>query len=233
MSELKKSYEMVFKKMIMETEEIYSFVFEKPEGLNWLPGQHGIFRNLECKVEGDKNYRIFSFASIAEEDFVMFSTRITDESTDCKRKLLELKPGDKMTAEDPQGRFRIEDFDKPTCLLAGGIGITPVRSLLQNMDFNCINPINLRVLYSDDRGAFAYEDTLKWLNKKYDGLELKLISDRNEFMEEIEAFANDMGNNADYLISGTPGMNKAITAKLLSLGVEKENIKTDNFIGYQ
>jgi Na+-transporting NADH:ubiquinone oxidoreductase subunit NqrF len=42
-----------------------------------------------------------------------------------------------------------------------------------------------------------------------------------------------MRNNADYLISGTPGMNKAITDKLTSLGVEKVNIKTDNFIGYK
>ena len=233
MSELNKTYEMVFKRMIKETDEIFSFVFEKPEELQWIPGQHAIFRNLECKVEGDKNYRIFSLASIMEEDFVMFSTRITDESTDCKKKLLELKPGDRMTAEDPQGRFRIGDFNKPTCLMAGGIGITPIRALLQHMDFNCINPKKLRVLYSDDRGDFAYEDTLKWINRKYDGLDVRFISDRHEFMEEIENFAKEMRNNADYLISGTPGMNKAITDKLTSLGVEKSSIKTDNFIGYK
>ncbi|MGM0396340.1 MAG: FAD-dependent oxidoreductase [Bacillota bacterium] len=233
MTELNKTYEMVFRRMVKETDEIYSFIFEKPEDLEWKPGQHGIFRNMECKVEGDKNYRIFSFASIMEEDFVMFSTRITDESTDCKKKLLELKPGDRMTAEDPQGRFRIQDFNKPTCMIAGGIGITPIRALLQSMDLKCINPVKLRVLYSDDRGEFAYQDTLKWLNRKYDGLQLKMISDRHVFMEEIEAFAKEMRNNADYMISGTPGMNKAITDKLLSLGVEKTNIKTDNFIGYK
>ena len=233
MSELNKTYEMVFKRMIKETDEIYSFVFEKPEELKWIPGQHAIFRNMECKVEGDKNYRIFSFASIMEEDIVMFSTRITDESTECKKKLLGLKPGDRMTAEDPQGRFRIEDLDKPTCLMAGGIGITPIRALLKQIDFNCTNPSKLKVLYSDDRGEFAYEDTLKWINRKYSGLDLKLISDRHEFMEEIESFAKEMRNNADYLISGTPGMNKAITDKLITLGVEKDKIKTDNFIGYR
>ena len=232
MSELNRSYEMVFKRMEHETTDIYTFVFHKPEDLEWLPGQHGIFRNLECRVEGDKNYRIFSFASIKEEDVVMFSTRISHLSTDCKKKLLELKPGDKMTVEDPQGRFRIEDFDKPVCVIAGGIGITPVRGLLKDMDLRSINPKKLRVLYSDDRGEFAYEETLNWINRKYDGLQLVFISDRNQFMKEIEDFAKEYRNKADYLISGTPGMNAAITDKLKAMGVEKTNIKTDNFIGY-
>jgi ferredoxin-NADP reductase len=66
MSDLNKTYEMVFKRMIRETDEIYSFVFEKPGELEWKPGQHAIFRNMECKVEGDKNYRIFSLAPSAE-----------------------------------------------------------------------------------------------------------------------------------------------------------------------
>lgn len=232
MSELAKSYEIVFKSMVKETEDLYSFIFEKPEGFKWEAGEHAIFRNSEFNAEGEKNFRIFSFASIVEEDFLMFSTRISENSSEYKKKLLELKAGDKITVENPSGNFKIENFEKPILIMAGGIGITPVRSLLKQMDLNGINPKKLKVLYSDDRGEFAFEDTLKEINGKYDGLEFVFISDRDKFMEEIEIFSKQMMNDADYFISGTPGMNRVITEKLLSFGVEKTSIKTDNFVGY-
>ncbi|MDY0235203.1 MAG: FAD-dependent oxidoreductase [Gudongella sp.] len=232
MSLLNKEIEIEFREMIKETSDIYSFVFNRPKELSWIPGQHAIFRNLECKAEGDKNYRIFSVASIMEEEKVMFSTRITSESTECKKMLLNLKKGDKLSIEDPLGRFLITDYDKPIFLIVGGIGITPVRAFLMDMDLKSINPERLELLYADDRGEFAYEDSLKWLDKKYTGFHLHLISDRNDFMKKIEEYSKEMRNNALFYISGTPGMNAIITEKLLEMGVDKENIKTDNFIGY-
>lgn len=232
MSLLNKDMELEFLEMVRETTDIYSFIFKRPKDLLWKPGQHAIFRNLECKVEGDKNYRIFSLASIVEEEKVMFSTRITSESTECKKMLLELKKGDKLSIEDPQGRFLLTDYNKPIVIIVGGIGITPVRAFLMHMDLKAINPKRLDILYADDRGEFAYEDTLKYLDNKYDGLHLNLIPDRNIFMEKIEDASKEIGNEAIYYISGTPGMNAIITDKLIEMGVKKDSIKTDNFIGY-
>lgn len=232
MSLLNKEVELEFREIYKETSDIYTFVFEKPENMSWEPGQHAIFRNLQCKVDGDKNYRIFSIASIVEEEKVMFSTRITKDATDCKKKFLELKKGDKISIEDPLGRFLLTDYDKPIFAIVGGIGITPIRAFLKDMDLKSINPNRLDLLYSDDRGEFAYKDTLKWLDKKYSGFHLNLISDRKIFMEKIEEGSKEMRNNALYYISGTPGMNAVIKEKLLEMGVDKENIKTDNFIGY-
>lgn len=232
MSLLKKEIEIEFREKVRETTDIYSFIFEKPKGLTWIPGQHAIFRNLECKAKSDKNYRIFSLASIVEEDMVMFSTRITPESTECKKKLLELKKGDKLIIEEPQGEFLLADYDKPIFIIVGGVGITPVRSFLMNMDSKSINPKRIEVLYADDRGEFAYQDTLSWLDKRHEGLHLHLIPDRNIFMKKIEEVSKEMRNDAFYYVSGTPGMNAIIMEKLLEMGIIKENIKTDNFIGY-
>ena len=167
-----------------------------------------------------------------EEGFVMFSTRITENSSEFKKRLLELKLGDKIIVENPSGRFKIENFEKPILMMAGGIGVTPVRSFLKQMDLKGINPKKLRVLYSDDRSGFAYEEILKEINNKYDGLDFVFISGRDKFTEEIETFAKEMLNDADYFISGSPGMNKGITEILVNLGVDKANINTDNFVGY-
>lgn len=224
---------IILREIVEETSEIFSFVFEIPERLEWIPGQHGIFRYCDRDIAEDKGFRIFSIASIMEEEMMMFSTRITGESTDFKQQLLKMTPGEAMTVEGISGKFKIEDYSRKTCIMAGGIGITPVRALLMQLELSGIEPEAIRVLYSDDRGEFSYEDTLRALGEKINGLDVVLISDRNRFVQEIDKFAEANKNEAVYMICGTPGMNAFVTDKLINSGVDKANVKTDIFMGYE
>ena len=232
MSDLMIKYEMEFKKMNQETSNIYSFVFTKPKEVNWNPGQHGIFRYLDSNIEGDKGYRIFSISSIPEEDFVMFTTHIDEKSTQFKQTLLKLRKGDKMTIEDTQGRFYIHDCETPVLILAEGIGITPIRGFLMSIDYNCKNPKDVEVLYLDEKGEYAFEDTLKWIDKRYEGISVKFLKDRDKFVEEIDKFAKRVGNKGEYLVSGTTVNNEFIKDRLLIMSIDKTKISLDNFIGY-
>lgn len=227
-----KHTELVFEKMIKETSDVYSFVFEVPETFNWLPGQHGIFRfKKEIPMEG-KNFRIFSFASIKEEKIILISTRIIDDPSDFKKNLLKLKSGDVMTVDSAMGKFTLDDYSRPILIMAGGIGITPVRSFIKEIEFDKPKINDMNILYSDDRGEFAYQDVFSETNEKYEGLEIELIGDREIFTERIDAYAKDYKNKSLYYISGTPGMVKFITEKLNGFGIEKGNIVTDTFAGY-
>lgn len=229
---MSKNTALVFKKMIEETSDIYSFIFEVPENFKWLPGQHGIFRfNEEIPMEG-KDFRIYSFASIEEENMMLFSTRIVEEPSDFKKNLLELKPGDIMTVDQARGKFLLKDYKRPTLIMAGGIGITPVRAFVKEIENKNPEIKDLRILYSDDRGEFAYKDVFSTTKEKYEGLTIELIGDRGLFTDKIDAYAKEMKNDSLYYISGTPGMVNFITEKLEGFGVEKENIVTDSFAGY-
>ena len=223
---------LIFKEMIKETTDIYSFIFEIPDDFTWICGQHGIFRFVDRKINDEKEFRVFSFASIKEEGVMVFSTRIVDNPSDFKTNLLKLKVGDIMTVDSAMGKFNLTEYEKPHCLIAGGIGITPIRSFLKQMDLLEINPNNMKVLYSDDRKEFAYSDTFKLINQKYEGLDILKISDRDILNHEIDLFAENNKNNGRYYISGAPGMVKFITQRLLDSGIEKHNIKTDLFVGY-
>lgn len=231
MGEPKEKTKIVLKEIIQETSDIYSFVFDVPESFEWIAGQHGIFRFTDRKIE-DKDFRIFSFASIKEEKKMIFSTRIIESPSDFKKNLLLLKAGDVMTIDGAIGKFILDDYNQITCVMAGGIGITPVRAFMKQIDGLGVNPVLIRVLYSDDRGEFAYEQTLQDINAKYSGLDLEFISDRNLFTDKITEFASEHENKSLYYIAGTPGMNSFLTDKLIGLGIEKSRIITDVFTGY-
>ncbi|MDP3385761.1 MAG: FAD-dependent oxidoreductase [Eubacteriales bacterium] len=231
MGERKEKTKIILRETIQETSDIYSFVFDVPESFSWIAGQHGIFRFTDREIE-DKDFRIFSFASIKEEKTMIFSTRIIESPSDYKKNLLLLKPGDVMTIDGAVGKFILDDYNQVTCVMAGGIGITPVRSFLKQIDELGVNPVLIKVLYSDDRGEFAYEQTLLDINANYEGLDLEFISDRNLFTDKITEFASEHENKALYYIAGTPGMNSFLTDKLIGLGIDKDRIKTDVFTGY-
>ncbi len=229
---IKEKTMITFKEMIQETSDIYSFVFEVPETFHWLPGQHGVFRFTQDLEMTGKSFRIFSFASVEEEHKMLFSTRIAEPISDFKKHLLQLKAGDTMTIDGAVGKFLLNDLSKPTCIMAGGIGITPVRAFMKQVEYSKENPCSLEILYSDDRGEFAYEHDLNTINNNFSGVHLQYISDRNIFTEKIESYAKDHQNESLYYIAGTPGMNKFLTEKLISLGIESQHIITDIFTGY-
>jgi ferredoxin-NADP reductase len=231
MTELKKGVKITLKEKIQETSDVYSFVFDKPEDFKWTPGQHGVFKFTDREVKEGKDFRIFSFASINEENNLLISTRIVDEPSDFKKNLLELNPGDEMTVDGPMGKFLLKELERPILVMAGGIGITPVRSFIKNVDHNEIETKDLKIMYSDDRGEFAYEEYLKSVDKE--GFDLDFISDRNIFSDKIDGYAKDYKNKSLYYISGTPGMVNFLTDKLKGFGVEEENIVTDEFRGYE
>lgn len=220
--------------IVKETSDSYSFKLEIPQGFTWEAGQYTMWKFVDHKVEeGDRPVRVFTIASAPEDGYLMFTTRIAEDHTSWKNILLnDLKVGDKMMVAKAKGEFNFHGNYKESFVIAGGIGITPIRSLLKHFSENNNEDHKLVVLYSDDRGEFCYKDDFKEITDKMPNLELIFICDRDEFTAEVEKYAKEKQNNAEYLIAGSPGMNKVFSEKLEALGVNKDNIKVDNFMGY-
>lgn len=217
-----------------ETSDSYSFKMEIPQGFTWEAGQYTMWKFKDHEVEeGDRPVRVFTIASAPEDGYLMFTTRIDKEHTSWKDILInKLQVGDIMLVADAKGEFDFHDEYKESFIIAGGIGITPIRSLLKHYSENNNTDHKLVVLYSDDRGEFCYEDDFKEMTDSMPNLELIYISDRNEFTDRIKAYAKEKQNTPEYLIAGSPGMNKFISGVLTELGVSEDNIKVDNFMGY-
>ncbi len=230
-----KFYEAKVKEIKQETSDSYSFIMEIPEGYTWKAGQHVLWKLHGYTVpEGDKDTRVFTIASAPEDGFLMFTTRITELHSGFKDVLLkQLKPGDIMEVATPLGNFTLDakDYEK-TLIIAGGIGVTPIRSLLRDFMDHPVAGHEVTVLYSDDRGEFAFEDFWKELQEKVPSVKMNFITDRDQFTGKTDSFAKENGNKAEYLVAGSPGMNTAFTERLTGLGIEASNVKTDIFMGY-
>ena len=217
-----KFYEAKVKEIKKETSDTYSFIMDIPEGFTWKAGQHVLWKLKDYSVaEGDKDARVFTIASAPEDGFLMFTTRITELHSSFKDILLnKLEPGDTMLVATPLGNFTLDAEDYPkTLIIAGGIGITPIRSLLRSYMEHPVSGHQITVLYSDDRGEYAYEEFWKQLKAAVPDIELNFLTEREKFTCMTDSFAGANGNDAEYLVAGSPGMNTAFTERLQGLGV--------------
>ncbi|MGH4117220.1 FAD-dependent oxidoreductase [Clostridium sp.] len=220
--------EIIFKDVIQESEEVYTFLFDTCEPLNWKAGQHAMFVIKHAKIK--KGIRPFSIASSPLENKIMISMKIGKHPSDYKNALLEIKSGMKMVIRGPIGGFYM-DTSKPTCLIAGGIGITPFRSMIKDIvmrenDFK--GKINL--LYINSTGRFLYENELKTFAKD-NHIKIDFFTDKEELTKSIKEIVIN-SKDMKYYLAGPKLMNDSVKSTLLGQAVNKKSIRVDTFLGY-
>src|SRR3954469_743386 len=153
-----KKKDLIFLESYKESEDIYTFLFEKEKDLTWKAGQHGLFNIIHKKIKNP--IRPFTVASAPTENVVRLTMRISDNPSDFKKAMLELKQGMKIKLSGPVGGFYLKD-NSPTLLIAGGIGITPFRAILKQLEAegNGVEQ-QIHLLYMDSRNSFIYKDEL-------------------------------------------------------------------------
>src|ERR1700733_14835033 len=107
-----------------------AFYFEKPPEFEFEAGQFFNF-TLPSPADTDleSNTRTFSIASAPRERNVMVAMRL--RTTAFKRTLNALPLGSELLLQGPFGWMTLpRNSTRPAVLLAGGIGITPFRSLV-------------------------------------------------------------------------------------------------------
>jgi ferredoxin-NADP reductase len=107
-----------------------AFYFEKPRGFTFKAGQYVSLTQIDPpQTDAKGSTRTFSIASAPEEAGVMITTRMRDSAF--KRCLKTMRLGTKLTMEGPFGDLVLHgDPGRAAVLLAGGIGVTPFRSIV-------------------------------------------------------------------------------------------------------
>ncbi|MDQ2720171.1 MAG: FAD-dependent oxidoreductase [Bacteroidota bacterium] len=220
------------------------FRFDKPEGFTYKAGQFADYTLINPKeTDAEGNVRGFSLASAPYEDHVMFSTRMRD--TAFKRNMHKMDIGTEVNFDAPYGSFTLQNNMKiPAVFLSGGIGITPVRSIiLQATHDKTEHKIFLFYANKTPTDA-AYLDELTEAQKA--NANYKFIAsmtdeegskdwkgERGFFTKEmLQKYIGDLSIPV-YYISGPATMLSSIRKTLNESGINDDNIRTEEFTGYK
>ena len=220
---LKYNVKLVQRKQLLS--DYYEFDFEKPEDFHFQEGQYGTFEMIHKEID-DRKFRVFSFASTDDEPMIKIATKIPNPATIYKQNLMTMELGEEMTMNAPIGKFTLET-DKPAVFIAGGIGITPIRSILMSKEAKKSDRQDL-LIYSELEKYYPYQEDLESLKH----LKIVYVSDVIPTQNAIVAAASSNQNDAWYYISGSPVFVKEISKLLESIGIESSQIKFDVFTGY-
>jgi ferredoxin-NADP reductase len=118
-----------------ESPGVESFIFKPEKPLVWKAGQflHYVLNHAPTDDRGSDRW--FTIASAPFERHVMITTRFTSKhGSTFKKTLKALKPGNAIEISDLDGDFIVSDPKKQYVFIAGGIGITPFRSILKQAE---------------------------------------------------------------------------------------------------
>jgi ferredoxin-NADP reductase/Na+-transporting NADH:ubiquinone oxidoreductase subunit NqrB len=225
-------------------ESIQNFIFQGDEPFRFLPGQYLEWTLAHENPDTRGNRRYFTIASSPTEEKTMLGVRIEENGSSFKKKMKEMRPGDTIIGGALAGDFILpDDESKKLVFLAGGIGITPFRSMIK---FLCDTHSKRSVvlLYGNRNShEIAYQDIFEEAEKIIGLKTVYAISSAIDELPTQHAYRGRIDRELikreipDYkerifYISGTHAMVSGLTKILHDLNIPRNQIRTDFFPGF-
>jgi len=220
--------------------DAYDFIFRSDRRVAFEAGQYLEWTLAVERPDNRGNRRYFTIASSPTEKRVRLGVKFYPDASAFKRTLAKLKPGDRIFAAQVAGDFTLPaDPEAGIVFIAGGIGITPFRSMLQYLiDRGEVRPVV--VLYANERAEeIGYRDVLATAERRL-GIRTEFVVARNPGPRHHPGYVNarlirtTVPDFADriFFVSGPQAMVRAVRNELLKLGVHRSRIRVDFFPGF-
>ena len=226
-------------KKIKRTEDTMSFRFMPEKPINFLPGQFLQVIFDKDNMTNQELNKYLSFSSSPTKDYFEITKRISKSMF--SEELRSLSLSDEVIFRAPFGNCVFKEDYTKIAFLIGGIGITPVISIIEyivekNLDTNIV------LIYSNHTEDIAFREALdKWQELK-DKIKIfyvitdskpqdkKLIEghiDKDLLKEKVIDFEERM-----FFVFGPPSMVEGIKRLYKEAFYIKENLRTESFTGY-
>ena len=213
-----------------ETPDVKTFTVLTPDNKKPFDHKPGQCAMLSVPGAGEAMFSITS--SPTDEDKMEFSIKKCGTFTDF---LHNCEPGQQLTVRGPYGRpFPVdtEFAGKNLLFISGGIGLAPLRSVINYCRDNRKNYEKLDIVYgsrSKDDLVFYKEIKEQWSEDK--NVNVCLTVDREQegwggHVGFVPNFVKELGfdNNRVAIVCGPPIMIKFTVANLLDMGFDKNRI---------
>lgn len=218
-----------------ESPSIRTFRLARPAGLSFEAGQ---FVPVRVQADGQQLVRCYSISSAPEASgYVEISVKRVGQVSGMLH--ATIRPGSLLAARSPAGKFTYpSQDDRPIVLVAGGVGITPLMSMLRHgVHAEPARPITL--LYSArNEQEFAFRDELTWMARRHSQIRVVLTASAdcslvNSRVGRIDAsFLRQEVPDAVgsvFMLCGPPDMIQATRGWVADMGVPASHIRFEVF----
>lgn len=223
------------------SDRVYNYIFIPDTPFSFLPGQYMEWTLPNVPYDSRGNRRAFTIASSPTEPEVHIGLKYYEPASAYKATFMQMQPGDVMYASQLAGDFTLNGNEKKKlAFIAGGIGITPFRSMIKYLTDNEIRADIILLYLVSDSAEFAYATELNQAASLGISV-MPVITNKNKVMPGVvnASLSSDLLQQAipDYsermfYISGPNKLVEAAQNYLHDLHVSAKNIKTDHFSGY-
>ena len=232
----------VVDRKVPESHDTTSF-YLKPHDSRPLPLFHaGQFLTFRLHVPGEQRpvVRCYSLSSVPDEETYRITVKKVQNGVASQFLHDSVKAGDLLDVMAPRGDFCIEpSHNRPTVLLAGGVGITPLLSMAYSLTSSG-SVAETWLIYSVRAARdFLLTGELQSLTEDNQNLHVRVGTSgaQNDVGESdfqgrisIDYLKKILAsNNYDFYICGPPPMMKSLVADLREWGVPPTSIHTEAF----
>ncbi len=219
---------------------IRSFFFEPEHSVHYTPGQYTKLYLPHEQMDARGDSRWFTLSSSPTEKLWSITIKLDpSRSSSFKQHLQKLIPGAVIRADEPLGDFVLpQDSNRPLLFVAGGIGVTPYRSMVKWLSDKKLRR-NIRLIYA---AAKSQEFAFIELFHEY-GVELVPVATEPPTswkgetghldVHRILQLSPDIKDRLVYLAGPEPMVEQffdGLTSN--SVGIPKNQVVTDYFPNY-
>lgn len=225
-------------------QSIYGFSFTPDNKPDFKPGQYLEWTVPHRRPDFRGNRRFFTIASSPTEESLQLGVKISEKSSSFKKALLERVKGDTVTAGLLAGDFTLpEDQAQKLVFIAGGIGITPFRSMVKYI-IDTKQKRDIVLFYAvSDPSEFVYREIFEKAGYSHLLKTVYVITHAEKAPnpwhgekghitpEMVKQHVPDFNKRLFYL-SGPNAMVHGYKELLEKMGVKRTRIITDYFPGF-
>ena len=233
---------LTLKEKLKISADEYDFVFASDRLFSFRPGQYLEWTLGHKHPDNRGNRRYFTIASSPTENEVHLGVKFYEPASTYKRALLSMNIGDTISVSSLAGDFVLpKNKKKKLVFVAGGIGITPFRSMVQYMIDNKDSREAILFYSNKTFDEVAYKDTFDRADRE---IGFKTIYALTNETKQIPGMVSGQINgvliareipdykNRTFYLSGPRGMVEGFKKTLKTMGVPWWRIKSDYFPGF-
>lgn len=212
------------------TPSVTTFWFEPEHSVDYTPGQFVELLLPHDNPDDRGTKRWFTLSSSPTEPLIAITTKRTQKPSTFMQALFKLRMGSEVKITEAMGDFVLpQDKTIPLLFVVGGIGITPVRSMLKWLQ-DTHQQRNITMLYAaSSREELAFHELIETMTNAY----TYYISgqERLQTSSILDMFEKSGQGTLTYL-SGPEELIEVLFAELKDAGIPMSRLVTDYFPGY-